>query len=46
MPESGALRVAINGNLVDQRTYTDPVDMLLNPNLPEEVLVYDSGSSH
>jgi len=41
MPESGALRVAINGSLVDQKTYTDPVELLLDSDTPEEVLVYE-----
>ena len=41
MPESGALRVAINGSLVDQKTYTDPVELFLDSERPEEVLVYE-----
>ena len=41
MPESGALRVAINGRLVDQKTYTDPLDLWLDSDLPEEILVYE-----
>ena len=41
MPESGALRVAINGHLVDQKTYTDPLDLWLDSDLPEEILVYE-----
>lgn len=39
MPESGALRIGINGSLVDQKTYVDPLEMILNEDLPEEVLV-------
>ncbi len=41
MPESGALRVALEGSLVDQETYVDPADMLFNPDLPSETLVYE-----
>ena len=41
MPESGALRVAIDGRLVDQKTYTDPLDLWLDSDLPEEILVYE-----
>ncbi len=41
MPESGALRVALEGSLVDQKTYVDPADMLFNPDLPSETLVYE-----
>lgn len=41
MPESGALRVAINGSLVDQKTYTDPMELLLDSDMPEEVLVHE-----
>ena len=41
MPESGALRVAIDGRLVDQKTYTDPLDLWLDSDLPEEILLYE-----
>ncbi|MEQ9209003.1 MAG: signal peptide peptidase SppA [Pseudomonadales bacterium] len=41
MPESGALRVALDGSLVDQKSYIDPADMLLNPDIPSETLVYE-----
>ena len=41
MPESGALRVAINGSLVDQKTYADPIELLMDSDRPEEVLVYE-----
>ncbi len=41
MPESGALRVALEGSLVDQRTYVEPVDMLFDPDMPSETLVYE-----
>lgn len=41
MPESGALRVALDGNLVDQKTYSDPMEVLLNPDMPTETLVYE-----
>ena len=41
IPESGALRVAISGSLVDQRTYQEPSQILLNPDQPQETLVYD-----
>ena len=40
-PESGALRVAIDGSLVDQKTYIDPVELLSDEERPEEVLVYE-----
>ena len=41
IPESGALRVATDGSLVDQKTYTDPLDLWLDSDLPEEILVYE-----
>ncbi|MEX2365346.1 MAG: signal peptide peptidase SppA, partial [Pseudohongiellaceae bacterium] len=41
MPESGALRVSLEGSLVDQKSYVEPVDMLLNPDIPSETLVYE-----
>ncbi len=41
MPESGALRVALEGPLVDQKTYTDSLEFFLDPDLPRETLVFD-----
>jgi len=41
MPESGALRVALEGSLVDQRSYVEPADMLFDPDMPSETLVYE-----
>lgn len=41
MPESGALRVALEGSLVDQKTYVEPAEMLFNPEMPSETLVYE-----
>ena len=41
MPEQGALRVEINGYLVDQRGYPDPLAQLINPSAPREYVVGD-----
>ncbi len=39
VPEQGALRLDLNGTLVDQRSYADPLTQLINPNAPGEFVV-------
>ena len=39
VPDNGALRIEINGTLVDQRSYRDPLTQLINPNAPREYVV-------
>ncbi|MBC6428453.1 MAG: signal peptide peptidase SppA [Cellvibrionales bacterium] len=42
IPDSGALRVDLEGRLVDQKTYIDPLDIALNPDeIPIEIRVFD-----
>lgn len=41
IPDSGALRIGINGVLVDQKSYSDPVSQLVGGDTTSEYLVRD-----
>lgn len=39
VPDNGALRIEINGSLVDQRSFQDPLSQLITPSAPREYVV-------
>lgn len=41
VPESGALRIDLSGVLLDERTYEDPINLLMDQEGPTEHRVYD-----